>query len=357
QTRSEWMIVSILGVLKAGGAYVPIDPQYPQARIDYIEEDTNCKVWLHETELSRFKESKQRYANEPVTSSAKSDNLAYVIYTSGSTGKPKGVLIQHGSLVNLIVNQGKLFGIRQEERILLFSKYTFDASLEQQFLALCNGAALVVLSDDLLLNTRRFAEFVNHQQITHLHATPSFLETLTPGDYTGLKRVIAGGEQCNEKLAKRWSELTVFYNEYGPTETTVTATITAAALHKNGRVTIGRPLANLQIYVVGAHQQLVPVGVIGEICIGGDGLARGYLNQEGLTKEKFIASPFKKGERLYKTGDLGRWLSDGNIEFIGRKDEQVKIRGFRIEPGEIEHALLNHEQINQAIVLAKENES
>jgi tyrocidine synthetase-3 len=210
QSRSEWMIVSILGVLKSSGAYVPIDPDYPQERIDFIEQDTNCKVCLDETTLREFKESQVSYSKEPIASNAKGHHMAYVIYTSGSTGKPKGVTIEHNSLINLIVHQGELFEIQQEERILLFSKYTFDASLEQQFLALCNGATLVVISEDLLLDTHRFAQFVNQQQITHLHATPSFLEMLIPGDYIGLKRVIAGGEECNEKLAKRWSELIVF---------------------------------------------------------------------------------------------------------------------------------------------------
>jgi amino acid adenylation domain-containing protein/non-ribosomal peptide synthase protein (TIGR01720 family) len=358
QSRSEWMIVSILGVLKSSGAYVPIDPDYPQERIDFIEQDTNCKVCLDETTLREFKESQVSYSKEPIASNAKGHHMAYVIYTSGSTGKPKGVTIEHNSLINLIVHQGELFEIQQEERILLFSKYTFDASLEQQFLALCNGATLVVISEDLLLDTHRFAQFVNQQQITHLHATPSFLEMLIPGDYIGLKRVIAGGEECNEKLAKRWSELIVFYNEYGPTETTITATITAAALHKNGMITIGKPLPNLQIYILEKEsQQLVPFGVAGEICIGGAGLARGYLNQPSLTAEKFIESPFKEGERLYRTGDLGRWLPDGSIEFIGRRDDQVKIRGYRIELGEIQHTLLKYEAVDQAVVLARANES
>ncbi|MES1182115.1 MAG: amino acid adenylation domain-containing protein, partial [Flavobacterium sp.] len=304
QDRSEWMIISILAVLKSGGAYVPIDLDYPQDRISYIENDTKCKVCIDEIELKKFKKNRSIYSKESPSILVKPTNLAYVIYTSGSTGKPKGVMIEHGSIVNLITSQTNTFRIREEEKILQFSNYGFDASVEQIFLALCNGASLVLVSKSLLLSTEALAAFINEEKITHLHATPSFLENIRIADCVFLKRVIAGGEVCKKELAERCTGLVDFYNEYGPTETTVTSIeyhIGVKDLKSLNLVPIGKPISNTQVYILSEENELQPKGVIGEICIGGSGVARGYLNQEDLTREKFIENPFKVGERLYKT--------------------------------------------------------
>ncbi len=361
QARSEWMIVSILGVLKAGGAYVPIDPEYPQERIDYIQADTNCKVCLDETELSNFKASRQRYSKQPLTLTAKPDNLAYVIYTSGSTGKPKGVMISHGNLYSSTYARKAYYGFAGS--YLLIPSFSFDSSVAVLWGSLTDGSSLYIVEDNHLKDLSRITGFILEHAIACILCVPSYYHLLlshsTRSRKLPFKRVILAGETLSGSLVEKHFHLLpecALYNEYGPTENTVWSTV--ASIEKVTREAhIGKPIANTKVYIVGPGDKLVPIGVTGEICIGGDGLARGYLNQEGLTKEKFIANPFKEGERLYKTGDLGRWLPDGNIAFLGRKDDQVKIRGYRIELGEIEQALLSHEEINQAVVLAKANQS
>jgi tyrocidine synthetase-3 len=359
QERSEWMIVSILGVLKSGGAYVPIDPEYPQDRIAYIEIDTKCKVCIDERELKKFKKGLKNYSKEKINSLTKSNNLAYVIYTSGSTGRPKGVMIEHLSAVNFIKCQQTTFRINEKENILQLSSISFDASVEQIFTALTNGSCLSLIPKEIILNLDKLENFISKNKITHVHAVPSILKMLRIKKYVHLKRVVSGGEACPKELAEGWSRYHNFYNKYGPTETTITSIelLYNKSNKTRSTVSIGQPIFNTQVYILNEERQLQPIGVIGEICIGGAGLARGYLNQEALTQKKFINHPFKTGERLYKTGDLGRWLSDGNIEFIGRKDDQVKIRGYRIELGEIEHALLKNKQIEAAVVVTKENQN
>lgn len=373
--RSFEMIVGILGILKAGGAYVPIDPQYPPERINYILEDTHATILVCDKEnRSKFQTlhvdtivelgqdtpciNKQHHTNPPT--SIRPDNLAYVIYTSGSTGKPKGVMIEHAGVVNLIQAQSRLFNITGDEKILQFSNYCFDASVEQIFLALFNGASIILVSEEILLHTGLFVNFLKEEKITHLHATPLFLETL-PAIHNGyLKRVIAGGDICKKELMERWIQIVDFYNEYGPTETTVTAVEYKANEEKSKQlawVPIGRPVTNTQVYILDKEEQLCPVGVPGELCIGGVQVGRGYLNLVQLTADKFIADQFsKEPERmLYKTGDLARWLDDGNIEYLGRRDDQVKIRGYRMELGEIESVLRMNESVKDAVVLAKED--
>ncbi|WP_344813462.1 non-ribosomal peptide synthase/polyketide synthase, partial [Chitinophaga oryziterrae] len=353
------MIVAILGILKAGGAYVPLEPSYPYERLSYLLEDSACRLVVSTINLESHLPSGPAiiYVDETSTkSTALPDaditptDLAYVIYTSGSTGHPKGVLIEHGSVVNLIGSQLKTFGIDSSERILQFSNYSFDASVEQIFLALLSGATLVLMDKQTQLDPVAFEALLITQQITHLHATPGFLEILRPGLYGGLKRVIAGGEACNKSLADKWGSLLPFYNEYGPTETTVTAIEWQATAGEGGEdiLPIGRPLRNTHAYIVDNYGELAGIGITGELYIGGAGVARGYLNRPELTATHFI---LRNGELVYRTGDDARWLPDGNIAFMGRRDEQVKVRGYRIELGEISTVLQQSPGILQAVVL------
>ena len=373
--RSVEMLVGILAVLKAGGAYVPIDPEYPEDRISFMLKDINPaiiittklsadRLKLTGTQNSFFLDSGwHSISNLPtknVNAAIKEDQLAYIIYTSGSTGNPKGVMIEHSAVVNLIHAQTAYFNIDSTERILQFSNYCFDASVEQIFLALFNGAALVMFPEGLQLNMEKFELFLNENQVTHLHTTPGFLESMPSIHFKSLKRVIAGGDTCKRELAEKWSTTVNFYNEYGPTETTVTAVeYNAGVLNTPVLISlpIGKPLANTQLFIADKNKAVMPVGVTGELYIAGAGVARGYLNRPGLTDEKFTHYNFGNTQnvRMYHTGDLARWLPDGNVEYLGRIDEQVKIRGYRIEPGEIENVLLQIESIKQAVVAARED--
>ncbi|MCW3467115.1 non-ribosomal peptide synthetase [Chitinophaga nivalis] len=373
--RSPEMMIALLGILKAGGVYVPIDPSYPADRISYMLENsgrenrivatTAYRAMLTEISPERTvvcidelltAATPARSWDNPITDITGS-SLAYIIYTSGSTGKPKGVTIEHAAVINLIRYQTRKFGITAEERILQFSSYAFDAAVEQMYLALFNGAALVLIPDRIRLDKPAFEQLLQQQQVTHLHATPGFLQTITPGGYSALKRVIAGGEACSIQLAKEWGQYAVFYNEYGPTETTVTATeylYTATAAGKQDILPIGKPLGNTRAYVLDAFGNPQPIGIAGELYIGGKQVSPGYLHLPELTKEKFVTDHFTKdpAAKLYKTGDLCRWLPDGNLEFLGRIDDQVKVRGYRIELGEIVHVLEASPLVKQAVVLA-----
>lgn len=367
--RSLEILTGILGILKAGGAYVPIDPAYPETRVRYILKDTNAALMvasvrqqstdgLFDGRVIDLTADSSLIANEPVTDPSPvtgPDKLAYVIYTSGSTGRPKGVMMEHAGIVNFLLNQCAVFGINGEDRILQFTGYSFDASVEQIFSALTTGATLVLLPDHVRLDRDLFDQFMKTNQITHLHATPGFLRTLSPERYKGLKRVIAAGDVCKKELADRWAPFTKFYNKYGPTE----AAVSVAQYQYNpsdiitgvNTVPIGQPVANTQIYILDRNGVPAPLGIAGELCIGGAQLARGYLNNDALTAQKFISDPFRENNRLYRTGDLARWLPGGIIEYIGRTDDQVKIRGYRIEPGEIEHVLQQFTGIHQCVVV------
>lgn len=351
--RSEWLIITILGILKSGAAYVPIDPNYPQERIKYIENDTRCKIIIDEIELQNFYSQRGCYSITNPKKINSSTNLAYVIYTSGTTGNPKGVMIENVSVINLIQSQSKIFAIRENERILQLSSYSFDASVEQIFLAMLNGSSLYILSKEILLDENELEKFIITNKITHFHAAPYILQKIKADHKYSLKRVIAGGDICSLELAGLWSKICDFYNEYGPTETTVTSTEYQHL--KNNFLSIGRPISNTQVYILNDNFQPVPTGVSSKLYISGVGVARGYLNKPELTAEKFLVNPFIPGTKMYDTGDIGRWLPDGNIEFLGRKDDQVKIRGYRIELGEIEHVIMRYaESLKQALVIPKE---
>ncbi|WP_167455902.1 non-ribosomal peptide synthetase [Tenacibaculum singaporense] len=354
--RGLWMIVGILGVLKTGGAYVPIDIHYPESRKAYIIEDSGCNVCIDDVLLEDFKHTQEEYSKQDLAEQPFAEDLAYIIYTSGSTGKPKGVMIEHRNVVNLIISQTNKFKIDETEKVLQFSNISFDASVEQIFLAILNGSELVLVSREDILEPTAFEKIIINKEITHLHATPSYLKALTLTSDTKLKRIIAGGEACSSELAKKLGEVAYFYNEYGPTETTVTS----IEYHfenqyiNNNIYPIGKPIGNTAVYVLDDSLSLVAEGVLGELYISGSGLSRGYLHRPDLTIEHFIPHPFKAGERLYKTGDVCRWLPGGVLEYVGRIDDQVKIRGHRIELGEIEGELDTITGVESCVVSIKE---
>nr|WP_260232358.1 non-ribosomal peptide synthetase [Chryseobacterium lactis] len=369
--RSENMLIAMLGVLKAGAAYVPMDPSYPADRIKYILEDTKAKIVLtelstgntiRETEVIFLDEIKEALETSdpknPVTE-ARSENLAYVIYTSGTTGQPKGVMIEHKGVINLIESMTEAHRLDEYKQVGCFSNYVFDAFVYEAFPALCKGNTLWLYSNDLRTSVAELNEYINENKIEVSFIPPVLLrEVIDHG--TNLKLIYAGGESF-PALDKNIENITLI-NEYGPTEGTVCATLHYFKEDRNP-LNIGTAISNTTLYVLDGDQRAVPVGAIGELYIGGAGIARGYLNREDLTEERFITNPYQtleqkeRGEngRLYKTGDLVRWLQNGELEYIGRQDFQVKIRGYRIELGEIENTLLSYPDIRQAAVVAKEN--
>ena len=370
--RGPGMVVGILGILKAGGAYVPIDPDYPQDRISYMVEDTGAKLVLS-SKASRSKISENKTikiveidGDWETIKNGKSSNpginiapnhLAYVIYTSGSTGKPKGVMIEHGSLVNLLTGISKEVEFTTSSSFLSVTTYSFDICYLELYVPLIAGSKLIIVSRETASDGYLLAGSISANRPTHMQGTPSTWQLLADAGWRNEERIkmLIGGETVKESIKEYLTRIGDVWNVYGPTETTIWSTV--KKLKSGEKVTIGKPIANTQVYILTPGKELSPIGVAGEICIGGDGLARGYLNRPELTKEKFIADPFskEKGTRLYKTGDLGRWLPDGNLEHLGRIDDQVKIRGYRIELGEIESVLNQSEQVSQGAVLAKED--
>ncbi|WP_040497722.1 non-ribosomal peptide synthetase, partial [Fulvivirga imtechensis] len=365
--RSIEMMIGILAILKAGATYLPIGIDQPASRVAHMLEDSNTKILITEgSHLDAYKDQVEviNVHDETVYSqddselniACNSDQLAYIIYTSGSTGKPKGVMVCHRSVVNMVYSLTESYEVDASDRILQFSAITFDSSVEQIWLALLNGAALVLISRDMMLNTENFNTYISQQGVTQIDTTPTFLESIGILPYPALRRVMSGGEACSKETAWELSKYCDFYNTYGPTEATVT---TLVYKYKHGEslqsvVPIGKPTNNTKVYIVDILGQLQPIGVPGELCIGGECLSLGYFNREELTLEKFVDNPYCSGEKIYKTGDLARWLPDGSIEYLGRLDDQVKIRGFRIELGEVERELVTYEMIKDAAVLVKE---
>jgi amino acid adenylation domain-containing protein len=380
------MIVAILGVLKAGGAYVPLDAAYPRERLAFILEDTQSPVLLTQSQLLRNLpepiarvvcldtdgEAIARESAENPSSAVAAGNLAYVIYTSGSTGKPKGVLISHYNVVRLFEATYPWFHFDEKDVWTLFHSYAFDFSVWEIWGALLYGGRLVVVPYWVSRSPGVFYTLLRTEQVTVLNQTPSAFRQLivaeealgTAKDLT-LRLVIFGGEALELNSLKPWFDRhgdrsPQLVNMYGITETTVHVTyrpLTIADLDKAPGSVIGGPIPDLQVYVLDQHLQPVPIGVPGELYVGGAGLARGYLNRPELTAEQFIPNPFgdKSGARLYKSGDLARYLPNGDIEYLGRIDHQVKLRGFRIELGEIETALSQHPAVRETVVLARED--
>ncbi|MFC0514086.1 amino acid adenylation domain-containing protein [Mucilaginibacter angelicae] len=367
--RSIEMIIGILGVMKAGGVYVPFDPEYPQDRIDYMLKDTgaglvvsssNCsnkfaKTSIQVVELDKHWAEVEKYDDTELNTSVNAGQLAYIIYTSGSTGRPKGVMIEHRSVVNLVLAFKHHLKLEQGTRFLQFASFGFDASCVEIFSTLLSGGCLVMCTKESLLSADEFGQLLSRQKIEVAILPPTFQQFIENVPDT-LKIIMSAGEPLNEAVGKQiQSQGIMLFNGYGPTEFTVCASLTNDPIRPDGVITIGKPIDNGNIYILNKENQLNPVGVTGEICVGGIQVARGYLNQTELTRQKFINDPFSNdsGARLYRTGDLGRWLPDGNIEYLGRIDDQVKIRGYRIELGEIENVLLQSGLVSQVIVLSK----
>ncbi|PKV49520.1 amino acid adenylation domain-containing protein [Aquimarina sp. MAR_2010_214] len=355
--RSEQLLITIFGVLKTGAAYVPIDINYPQDRIDYIEKDSNCKVVIDQQELNHYNKVKDQHVNKKLPRLTKPNYLAYIIYTSGTTGKPKGVMVEHGNVINLVYWFIQKFKITETTVSLQLTDVSFDPSVEDIFTTLSSGGMYHVISKDILLDIEKLRTYISLNKINILNYVPEYLGNLLLSNpkLESLKTVISGGEAISEQLKFNLLKAGYsIYNNYGPTETTVDAL--SSKLSSSLRVTLGSPIANTKSYILSNTLSLQPTNVIGKLYVSGAGVARGYLNRPDLTKEKFIANPFVAGERMYDTGDLARWLPDGNIEFLGRKDTQVKIRGYRIELEEIENTLLGFsEDIGQVVVGIADN--
>ncbi|MGB3464998.1 MAG: amino acid adenylation domain-containing protein, partial [Cyclobacteriaceae bacterium] len=343
QERSELLMISILGILKSGGAYVPIDPDHPQERIDEIREDSQIKVLLNRKELEIFEKSQHSYSTDSPTPKTSSSDLAYVIYTSGSTGKPKGVLLEHKGLVNRLIWMQRDLEIDQSDVFIQKTPISFDVSVWELFLPIISGSKLVLPKQGGHKDPLYLRKILKEQRISIIHFVPSMLSAILDDipweELSYLRHVICSGEVLPKSLEDAFgkkSSTCNLHNYYGPTEATVDVTSVNLSQYpsEGNEVSIGKPVPNTRIYIVNEAITLQAIGVSGEILIGGDQVARGYINRKELTEERFISSPFRAGERLYKTGDLGRWRADGNIEFIGRIDDQVKIRGHRIELGE-----------------------
>ncbi|MBW4597353.1 MAG: amino acid adenylation domain-containing protein [Brasilonema angustatum HA4187-MV1] len=366
--RSLDMVVGLLGILKAGGAYVPLDPEYPTERLSFMLEDAQVPVLLtqqrlidrlpeHQAKLVCLDETWEQIAQnsqDNPTSGVKAFHLANVIYTSGSTGRPKGVMVEHKGLCNLAQAQIQTFGVDSDSRVLQFASLSFDASIWEVMMALGSGGTLYLGTKDSLLPGKPLIEQLGNHSITHITLPPSALAVMPVEELPALQTIIVAGEACATELIRQWSAGRNFFNAYGPTEATVCATV--AKCNDDEKISIGKAIANTQVYILDENLQPVPVGVSGELHIGGVGLARGYLNRPELTQEKFISNPFEeKGEsKLYKTGDLARYLPDGNIEYLGRIDNQVKIRGFRIELAEIKTLLGQHGDVQNCCIIAHE---
>lgn len=346
--KDEWMLISILGILKSGAAYVPIDPNYPQERIDYIREDSGCKLIIDADELEKMKASRQKYSRENCTRLCTEKSLAYVIYTSGSTGKPKGVMVENQALLNLCYWHNSAFGITENDKASIYASVAFDAFVWEFFPYLLQGASVSLIPEELRLEMYELNEFFEANQISIAFLPTPIGQQFVATDNNSLRYLLLGGEQLTTFSSKRYR----IVNNYGPTEATVVATSTI--ISSENQITIGKPISNTSVYILDKVEQIVPVGMLGELYVAGDGLARGYLNQPELTAEKFVENPYDKGKRLYRTGDFGRWLPNGNIEFIGRIDNQIKIRGNRIELGEIQVELKKHHDIKEALVLVTE---
>jgi amino acid adenylation domain-containing protein len=371
------MLVALLGILKAGAAYVPIDPAYPKERLAFILEDARARVLLTMEPLrERMPDQGVRLVcldadresiagesrdNPPILAAA--GNLAYAIYTSGSTGQPKGVMVEHRGLSNTIQWLSQTLAITENDSTFLKTPITFDAAGREIFPTLLAGARLIIAEPNVHRDCRYIAEKIRDDGVTILHCVPSFLRLLVAepafADAVALRAVMCGGEALTPDVVAEFGRRSKarLYNVYGPTETIIdSAYWLCDGSSGDSTVPIGRPIPNARMYILNAGLRPVPIGVAGELYIGGVSLARGYVNLPGLTAEKFIPDPFSNepGKRLYKTGDLARYLPDGNIQYLGRGDYQVKIRGFRIELGEIEAALARHPSIGQAIVTVHE---
>jgi len=373
--RSLEMLIALLGVFKAGAAYVPLDPAFPEARLAYMLQDAqivvllttqltidnlqlsiaNCKLVLLDTDWNEI----SRESTIAPENTAAPENLAYVIYTSGSTGKPKGVAIPHLALVNFLASMQQTPGMAANDVLLSVTTLSFDIAGLELYLPLLVGGRVVLASREVTRDAAKLIALIQTSNATVMQATPATWRMLLDADWSGSAslKILAGGEAVPKELVERLlPKGASLWNMYGPTETTIWST-TGQLAEKNSTITIGRPIANTQIYLLDERMRPAPIGIAGALQIGGDGVARGYLNRPELTAEKFVPNLYAEspGSRMYDTGDLAKYQDDGNIEFLGRNDFQVKLRGFRIELGEIEAALAQHPGVKQSVVLVRED--
>ncbi len=372
--HSPEMIVGIMGILKTGGAYLPIDPEFPEDRLRYMLAESHTHLLLIQREFrERMDYPVETMALEmaeiyeggdesDTAPRARGEDLAYVIYTSGTTGQPKGSLIQQRS-VSRVVKNTNLVDLDEHDRMLLLSNYAFDGSVYDIFGALLNGGASVLIARADVLRLDKLCETIEKEKITGFFITSSLFNTLVEERiecFRDVRKIVVGGEKVSVEHTRKALDFLGkgrLINGYGPTESTVFAIChhIDGVDERRSSVPIGKPISNTQVYILGRDMRPQPVGVPGEIFIGGDGLSRGYLNNPDLTNDRFPGNPFAPGSFLYRTGDLGRYLPDGDIEFLERIDGQVKLRGFRVELGEIENQLLRHEKVKEAVVLVKED--
>jgi len=366
--RSLDMLAGILGILKAGGAYVPLDPNYPEERLAFMVKDSGLKTIVSNgSSLSRQSawgdvqicnlDEVPNEAVEPMHVRISGENLAYVIYTSGSTGSPKGVRIPHKALLNFLVSTKNEPGISSEDRLLAVTTLSFDIAGLELWLPLISGASVMIAGSEAAKDPGVLMDLIEEHNITVMQATPVTWDALLHSGWAGKRnlKVLCGGEAMTRHLADRLLERCgEVWNMYGPTETTIWSSISKVQ-KDNGPIPIGRPIANTEIYILDSQLNAVPIGSDGEIYIGGEGLALGYLHRPELTNEKFVPHPIKADARLYRTGDIGHYLPDGNIVCLGRTDNQVKIRGFRIELGEIEAVLEQHPGVWKAVLSTRDD--
>jgi amino acid adenylation domain-containing protein len=371
--RSLDMVVALVGIMKAGGAYLPLDPSFPRERLAYMVDDSGMRVLVTHRGLDQavgvrsssvvYLDGDQQDDGEQSFDAASlspcsPEQLVHVLYTSGSTGKPKGVAIPHSALVNLlrVVQRNLEFG--PNDTLLAISTLSFDLTGLEVFVPLVSGGRVVIASREDVIDPERLARRISDSGCTVMQATPTTWRALVNAGWQGVPhlQIITGGEPLPADLAHALlARCGKLWNMYGPTETTIYCTYLLVTAPPTGITSIGRPMANTQIYPLDAHQNLLPVGVPGELYIGGVCLAREYLHRAELTRERFVPNPFAPGTRLYRSGDVGRWLPDGRVEWVARADFQVKVRGFRIEPGEIEATIARHPAIREAVVIARED--
>ena len=357
--RSEMMIISILGILKSGAAYVPVDVDYPEERIAYIIKDSQAKVVIDEKFISAFTQNREDYSKENPPVTGRGDHAAYVIYTSGTTGHPKGVCVSHSNILNYVLwSNDFYFSSVDRGNWGLFTSISFDLSGTAIFCSLTRGSKLFLGKPDED-GLQGLLTMLGNTEVDILKLTPSHISLLKNMEVKGsrISKIILGGEKLHRdhlRTIRSIREDIQVYDEYGPTETTIGC---IAVLAGDSAVSIGKPISNTRVHILDTGGRLVPVGIPGELHISGSGVSRGYLNRPELTAEKFVAGPYGSGEKMYHTGDLGRWLPDGTVEYLGRADEQVKIRGYRIEPGEIDSHVLSYSPVIRAAVTAvKEHE-
>lgn len=363
--KSLEMIIGLIGILKAGGAYMPIDPEYPKDRIEYMLDDSNTRILLGKDELikdiSFNGESIDLYKCQ--FSASKSQDLeyinelhdsAYVIYTSGTTGKPKGVIIEHKNLITYVQAFLDEFKLTDSDSVLQQATYCFDGFVDEVYPILMVGGKFVICKKHDALDVKKLQKIIVSNNISVISCSPLFLNELNKCEkLNSIHTFISGGDILKTTYFNKLIRYAKVYNTYGPTETTVCATYYKCEDDKEKNIPIGKPIKNYNVYILDKNKNILPIGVPGELYVSGDGVARGYLNKPELTKEKFIDNPFEPGKKMYRTGDIVRWVDDGNIEYIGRNDDQVKIRGYRVEIPEIEKCLLKHPEIKETTVMIK----